>query len=52
MMTLIGYSDLHFVNEVAVDKAARISEDESDALIEQARWGDGESFVKLTDMTA
>ena len=47
--TLFGCSDQHFVDDTLVSKAPPVADNDFYNLIEQARWGDGQAFLKLAD---
>ena len=49
VMALVGCTDQQFLDETLVNKALLPSENELNVLIEQARWGDGQAFLKLAD---
>jgi len=49
VMSLISCTDQQFVDELAGDKVEFSSANEFSALVEQARWGDGQAFLKLAD---
>ena len=49
VMSLVSCTDQQFVDETLVNKALLPTESEFSALIEQARWGDGQAFLKLAD---
>ena len=49
VMSLVGCTDQQFVNETITDSTSHVSEREFNALIEQARWGDGQAFLRLAD---
>lgn len=48
-LVLISCSDQLIVDEVAGEYVEQTSVSEVSALIEKARWGDGEAYVKLAD---
>ena len=49
VMSLVSCTDQQFVDETLANKALLPMENEFNALIEQARWGDGQAFLKLAD---
>lgn len=49
VMVLVGCSDQQFLDETLANKALLPAENEFNALIEQARMGDGQAFLKLAD---
>jgi hypothetical protein len=49
VMVLVGCSDQQFLDETLANKALLPAENEFNALIEQARFGDGQAFLKLAD---
>ena len=49
VMSLVSCTDQQFVDELAGGKADFSNANEFKALVEQARWGDGQAFLKLAD---
>lgn len=49
VMSLVSCTDPQFVDELAGGKAELSTTNEFSALMEQARWGDGQAFLKLAD---
>ena len=49
VMSLVSCTDQQFVDELAEGKAELSTTNEFSALVEQARWGDGQAFLKLAD---
>ena len=49
VMSLVSCTDQQLVDELAVNKAASPTASEFKTLLEQARWGDGQAYVKLAD---
>ena len=49
VMSLVSCSDQQFVNDLSKNKVELSSVNEFDALVEKARWGDGEAYLKLAD---
>jgi TPR repeat protein len=49
MMALVGCTDQHFLEEGLANNVPPAAENGFAALIEQARWGDGQAFLKLAD---
>ena len=49
VMSLVSCTDQQFLDETLANKALLPAENEFNALIEQARWGDGQAFLKLAD---
>lgn len=49
VMSLVSCTDQQFVDELAGDKVGLSTTNEISALVEQARWGDGQAFLKLAD---
>ena len=48
-LVLISCSDQLLVDEVTSEYAVQAPVSEVSALMEKARWGDGEAYVKLAD---
>ncbi len=48
-MSLVSCTEQQFVNELAGDKVEMSTANEFNALVERARWGDGQAFLKLAD---
>lgn len=49
VMSLVSCTDQQFLDETLANKALLPTENEFNALIEQARWGDGQAYLKLAD---
>ena len=49
MLALVSCTDSQFLDENTGNLSELSSFNEINALIEQARWGDGQAFVKLAD---
>ena len=49
MLALVSCTDSQFLDENTGNPSELSSSNEINALIEQARWGDGQAFVKLAD---
>ncbi len=49
VMALVSCTDQQFVDEPVVGEAELSTANEFSALMEQARWGDGQAFLKLAD---
>ena len=49
VMSLVSCTDQQLVDELAGDKAELSAANEFKALVEQARWGDSQAFLKLAD---
>ena len=49
VLALVGCVDHQVLNETMIDNVSLFSANEFNALIEQARWGDGQAFLKLAD---
>lgn len=48
LLAIVSCTDNHFLDENSADLSV-LSSSEIDVLIEKARWGDGQAFVKLAD---
>ena len=48
-LVLVSCTDQFVVDEVAGEYAQQAPANEVNALIEKARWGDGQAYVKLAD---
>ena len=49
LLALVSCTDSQFLDENTGNPSELSSSNEINALIEQARWGDGQAFVKLAD---
>ena len=49
VMALVSCTDQQFLEEGLTNQAPTATVNEFNALIEQARWGDGQAFLKLAD---
>lgn len=49
VMSLVSCTNQQFVDELAGGKAELSTANEFKTLVEQARWGDGQAFLKLAD---
>ena len=49
LLTMVSCTDSQFLDESAGNPTELSSTNELNALIEKARWGDGQAFVKLAD---